>query len=167
MNYFRLAFTTFLVYLLQTTLLPILTVRQVHPDLLLLFVAGLAFYAGSTIGGVLGLIVGLLVDLAYGKVLGMWAIAYMLTGFFVGLLDRKLFRDNIFVPMLVGFGATVVNGLLFWLLNAIYGSSLPFLTSWHKIIFPTAVIHTVLAPVLFPLIARCFPRQKKYRSQAG
>ena len=59
--------------ILQTTILPFLSLGGVMPDLLLVLVIFTALFYGSLAGGVVGFVVGLTQDLLGGHYLGLGA----------------------------------------------------------------------------------------------
>jgi rod shape-determining protein MreD len=70
--------------LLQITLLNLLTIRGVKPDLVILFVIARALVEGPTAGIAWGFGFGLLLDTISGGLTGLGALAYSLAGFIAG-----------------------------------------------------------------------------------
>ena len=70
--------------LLQITLLGLISIKGVRPDLIVLFVVGRALSGGPTAGLMWGFGIGLLLDAVSGTQLGLGALAYTLAGFVSG-----------------------------------------------------------------------------------
>ena len=85
---------------------------QVFPDLGLVMVVVLGFLLREKSGAVLGLIGGLLQDLLFGSVLGLFALTKMLIGVAAGLVGREVYRDQIFAPLIVVFIGTFIHETL-------------------------------------------------------
>lgn len=75
--------------LLQITLLDLLSIKGVRPDLIVLFVVGRALSGGPTAGVLWGFGIGLLIDAVSGAQFGLGAFAYTLTGFVSGQLSSE------------------------------------------------------------------------------
>lgn len=105
----------FVAVILQTTVLHFLQIGGVKPDLLLIIVILAAVMRGKRMGAGLGFIYGLLEDLLVGKYIGLQALTKMLTGYFIGRLERRIFSDNVFVPVVVGALGTLIHSVLVFL----------------------------------------------------
>lgn len=79
----------FLFILLQITLLDLLSIKGVRPDLIVLFVAGRALSRGPTVGVMWGFGMGLILDAVSGGQFGLGAFAYTLTGFISGQFSSE------------------------------------------------------------------------------
>ena len=67
----------------------------VVPNLLLIVTSIFGFIKGSNYGSVTGLFCGLLVDVAFGDVIGLFALIYMYIGFISGVFKKILYSDHI------------------------------------------------------------------------
>lgn len=89
-----------LAFLLRASVFARLPIFGVTPDLLLVVVVMTALRQGASRGAVVGLVGGLVEDLATGRLIGMHALGLMLAGIAAGLLRRRLYPDPWFVPLL-------------------------------------------------------------------
>ena len=71
------------------------------PNLLLLVTSILGFMRGENFGSLTGLFCGFLVDIAFGDVLGLYALIYTYIGFFSGIFKRLLHNDHVYMAMLL------------------------------------------------------------------
>jgi len=109
-----IVFSFFIALILQTTIFPLLQYRGTMPDLLLILVIFTALFSNSTVGGVVGFVTGLIQDLIICRYLGLCALSGLLTGFTVGKLEGRFFKENPVVPiLLVFFGTFLYNGVYF------------------------------------------------------
>lgn len=140
--------------LLQNTAFSLLLFLGVKPDLVLLVVVAWALTRGAKEGLFLGGAAGLLLDLLRGHWIGLGAVTYLTTGYLVGLLEDHLFKENVLVPMLVAFFATLLYQLLFLLLGNSFGLGYPlFFTLW-RITFPSVLYNAALAPLVYWQVRR-------------
>ena len=65
-------------YLLQCTLFPSLELASVKPNLLLIVTAAYGFMRGPKTGMWIGFFSGLLIDIQFGTVLGLYALIYLM-----------------------------------------------------------------------------------------
>ena len=122
---------------------------QVTPDLVLILVISIGLLRGPDEGLIFGLAAGFFVDLLSGGIVGIQAVTKMAAGFLVGLLEKTIFKDNLVLPTLAVFGATVIfetfHIVMYQAFNANYHLSLTFVT----LILPMAVYNAVLTPPLY------------------
>ncbi|MGB9792487.1 MAG: rod shape-determining protein MreD [Thermacetogeniaceae bacterium] len=143
-------------FIVQTTLLPLLDIYGVMPDLLLVLIVLTGFFFGSKRGGAVGFAVGLIEDLLAGRYLGLTALSGFLTGYAVGYLEGEFYRENPIVPLfLVFLGSLLFNGVSLIgreILEAFSGA-LPSLL-WT---LPLAALYnTILAALLYRPLCRIF-----------
>ena len=86
MNLLKNILIGLLLVLLQFTLLNLLTIRGIKPDLIVLFIISRALMEGPTAGMIWGFFFGLLLDTISGGLTGLGALAYSLAGFLAGKL---------------------------------------------------------------------------------
>lgn len=86
----RILAITVLLVILQTTLIPFLSVANIIPDILLIWVVYTALQSGQLAATVLGFAAGLFVDLLSGQFLGLSALSKTVVGFAAGYF----YNDN-------------------------------------------------------------------------
>lgn len=149
MKSFLLALLVILNLILQATIFPSLSIGGVKPDLLLIFVIFSALLDGPKTGIKAGLLIGLLQDLACGKFLGLYTLSKLGTGFVVGLIETRIFKENYLVPVVVLFFGTVLHEFLYMFLAQLVGQSVEFAAGWWTLVLPLALYHAVLGPFLY------------------
>jgi len=156
-------FVFFISLILQTTVLPLLQVWGIMPDLLLVLIVFNALFSNYVIGGLTGFLVGFLQDLLTGRFLGLCAFSGMVAGWLVGELEGKFFKENPLVPIILAFGATVVYDLVYFLGRGFCGSFPLSLSQMLWTILLEAVYNMVLAFLLYrPLFKIFSPGKKPY-----
>ncbi|MDD5602964.1 MAG: rod shape-determining protein MreD [Eubacteriales bacterium] len=164
--------TISILLLLQTTLLEYVEIAGVKPNLLLTFTICAAFYAGSREGAAVGALAGLAQDMATGIIFGFYAIIGAAAGFITGLINRRLYRDNMIVLVLVTFLVTLIYESVVSLLygraglhgSALAGGPAKYWFVINRLILPEAAYNCAVATALYlPVLAR----EKNGKIKAG
>ena len=82
----------------------------------------------------LGFFGGLLQDILSGGILGMGALVKTLLGFLIGLLGKVIYKERILTQVLVLWGATLTQGLFFFLLLEFFSQDSSFLEEMKRIV---------------------------------
>lgn len=157
----RIVFLFFLVFIsliLESTLFTELTLFNIKPDLLLIYTSLFALQKGRRQGGMFGFGVGLVEDLFVAKFIGMNALIKAIAGLGIGALEKRIYKENIFVPIIVVAVGTVIAGLGFYLFSLIL--NVPVSLSYFKTIMLPTLLYNI---ILTPLIKVLFFRTKKRR----
>jgi rod shape-determining protein MreD len=140
-----------LLVLLSTTLLRFLTIGDIAPDILLVWVVYIAIREGQMAGTVAGFLIGLAVDLLSGTdgMIGLAALSKTVGGFLAGYF----YNENKTLQTLGGYQFLIAVGVVSLVHNVIYfliflqGTEL----SWWRIIVSHGVpgmVYTVAAGLL-------------------
>jgi rod shape-determining protein MreD len=137
------------VAVLQATVVANLTLWGVFADLPLLVVVSWSLLRGAREGMIWGFVGGLAVDVLSGAPFGAATLSLLAVGFLSGLGEATVFRTHVALPLVTVFLATILYGLIFLLVVQISGQVVPWLSSLFRIILPSAVLNTVLTPIVF------------------
>ena len=144
-----------LTYILQTTLMPEITVFDVHPDLCLIVVCSIAFLFGSTSGGVIGFFLGLMIDLYYGRSIGINALVLLYIGIFLGSFNKKVFKDNYLVILIfMIFTTFFYESVLYFYIAFVYSQNLDiwmFLNNTTTLIILNIILGFFVYPILLKI----------------
>jgi rod shape-determining protein MreD len=111
--------------LIETSLLSRIFPPSDLPNLVLALTVSFAFFETPSRGAVLGGVMGLLVDLAAGRLIGLNLTLFALTGWAVATLQSRIVRDEVFVPGLVGAFCQVAVRIATWMILFIIGFRSP------------------------------------------
>lgn len=150
MRYLVLTILFLLSLILQSTLFTHLTIAGIKPDLVLILIIFYAILHGPKEGALAGIIGGLLQDLLFGQNLCMNALTKLTVGYLFGLLERKIYRENLLIPMLMVFTGTLINEVFLYLFRVTVGISTGNLISIRGIILISAIYNCGLAPFMYP-----------------
>ena len=96
-------------YVLQSSILPLMAFHGISPNLMLLLSVSFAFLRGTKHGVLMGFCVGLLQDLATGTFFGVHVFSYMLIGLVCGKFSGQVFKDQLFLPLIASVFATAFH----------------------------------------------------------
>lgn len=144
----------YLFMLLQSTVLDYIRIYDVKPNLLLVFVISIALLRGNTEGAAVGFFAGLAHDVTGGKVLGFFALLGMYTGLILGSVNRRLYRENIFLAVFFTFLATLMYEGVVCLLGIGIRNYESMLYLFRSFVLPEAVYNSVVSVFIFALAVR-------------
>ncbi len=133
----------------QMTVFHYLSVGGALPDLMLLFALMFALRQGPRSGLAVGVAAGLLQDLTTGTFLGLNALTIGTVAFLMGLVQQKIFRENVAVPVLSSIiGSLLRDGMSMFFL-AVFGVEFAVGRVFLEVSFPAALYNGALAPLLY------------------
>ena len=138
--------------LLQSTVLGFVAIGGVKPDLSLILLIFIASRTGSMVGQVSGFAAGLLQDFFSYPPLGFYALIRTLIGALYGKLQGAFFIDSLFIPIVLALAATLIKGLLVWLMALVFSISAPSMPLLGAKFWIEAGYNSVLTPFLFALL---------------
>lgn len=146
----------------QSTLAPLLAVNNVWPDLLLIIVISAGLLAGKEIGLGVGFFAGILQDLASGGIIGLGALTKMMLGFAAGTMERKVFKENILLPVAAMGLGTIAYGVLFYGLLAVLGHRTDLVATAVERVAPLAAYNAVAAIPVHHIVYRFMRKLSAY-----
>jgi rod shape-determining protein MreD len=106
-----------LCFILQTTIVPVIGIYGIRPDLLLVALFFLALKTGHLPALWTGFFLGLAQDLYSPSILGQNALSKTITGFCAGFFNERMVRVDIVVQLIL-LGATfIVNDVIFFIIQ--------------------------------------------------
>jgi rod shape-determining protein MreD len=156
----RLKFKRFLITLafiyfcvvVQTTVLPLIAIAGIRPNLIIIITASFGFMRGAKEGMLVGFFAGLMLDILFGNILGFYALIYLLFGFLNGLFQQIYLDEDIKLPILLISVSSLVYGLCIYVVHFVLRGQFAFFSYLNQIILPE-LIYTIAATIgLYPLI---------------
>jgi len=108
-------------FVLQTSILPLMAYHGITADLMLLLTVSFAFLRGAKQGAFMGFSVGLMQDLATGTYFGVNTLARTLMGLLFGQFSDRVFKEQFFLPVLASMAVTILNYFILALLMVLLG----------------------------------------------
>lgn len=134
--------------LLETTVLHVLPLGPIRPDLIVILCVYLALHEHTVAGALGAFLLGYFADNFSGSVLGLQAFSMSLIFVLVYLLARQLWMDNVVANVAVVFVASLLKSLAVALLLAFYlAADYP----WAHL-FGTVWIESAIAAFFTPFV---------------
>ncbi|EAX48110.1 Rod shape-determining protein MreD [Thermosinus carboxydivorans Nor1] len=138
----------------QAAVIPLIGYKGVRPDLLLIIAVSTGLLFGKEQGVGVGFFAGLIQDLASGNIFGLNTLAKMATGYVAGLAERKVFKENILLPVLATVAATLFHGAIIVVLLAGLGYKVDIAAVFIYNFLPQLAYNVVLAIPVHLLVVR-------------
>lgn len=119
------------------------------PDFILIYVVIRAVIFGAKDAVVYGAVGGLLQDVFLNSFFGIFTPIKTAAAFLAALFAGRFFPENLLVPPLAVFMATVGHELLYLLLKENYLFAADYLALFKEIILPLAALNALLSFILY------------------
>ena len=139
-------------FLLQSTVFRGLAFGGIVPNLLIVVTASLGFMRGDRTGLIVGFFCGLLIDIFFGDVIGLYAMIYMHIGYLNGKFNGIFYPENIKLPMILILFSNLFYGIFTYLMLFMMRSRFHFEHYFKAIIFPEVIYTILVTLILYPLI---------------
>ena len=132
-------------YVVQSSLLPLAAWHEISADLLLVAVVSVSFFLGSQGGVMFGFCAGLLQDLATGTFFGVDIFSKMLIGYGCGAFSRPVFKEQYFLPVFSVVVASVANYFIILMFMILMGYRFDWLEQLSGLLIPMTAYNAVFA----------------------
>ncbi|MGI6174837.1 MAG: rod shape-determining protein MreD [Christensenellales bacterium] len=140
--------------MLETAVLPNMTILGVAPDFLLCIVVSFALLDGSLFGALTGAAAGLLIDIACGSILGFYALQYVIVGYLAGIPYKRMQVGRFFLPPIMAAVLYAVKTALLSILLFVTGSGVHIAAMWLYYVALGTLLTTILMLPVHLLNAR-------------
>lgn len=138
----------------QVTFLNFISIFGVRPNLVIILIVSISLLEGANHGAAIGFFAGLCLDAVVGIALGYQALLGMLLGLLLGNINKRFFKENVFVM----FVCTVISTILFESALIVVSYALEiqvnYLETLKMLILPESLFNGVLGVLLFIPIIR-------------
>lgn len=141
------AFIILVCFVLQTTFFQAIALADVVPNLLIIITVAYGYMNGEKEGMLVGLCCGLLYDIFFGSVLGLFALFYMVIGYLNGLLNKLYYTDDMMIPLILIGASDFFYNFLYYICEFLLRGRLDFFFYVRRIILPE-VVYTLLVSIL-------------------
>ncbi|WP_378953138.1 rod shape-determining protein MreD [Pelosinus sp. sgz500959] len=140
--------------IIQSTVLPLIAIQGIYPDMLLVVVVSYALLSGKEKGVGMGFFAGLLQDLASGSAFGTNTLSKLAIGYFFGLAERKVFKEHVLLPVATTAVATIFNCFSVFAILSIFGYKIDIIPSIMNNVLPISLYNLMIAIPVHHLIYR-------------
>lgn len=140
--------------ILESTILPFIEIKSVAPNLMLITIISMGLIYGKREGIFLGLIGGLLYDILFGRILGVYGLIYMLIGYFMGISSEKVYRENRLIPLLFTIMGTLVYHGSFYLFQYLLGYEFSIIQYLKEYTGISLLLNVILVMFVYPIFLK-------------
>ncbi len=142
--------------ILQSTVFQWFKIYGVLPNTALILVICFAVYSGRNKGATIGFFVGILHDIILGRIIGLNALVFMIIGYLVGLMDQKIFKENLLIPFILTGVATVFYEIINLLLIFLLGYRIELFNIFKKMLIVAVLYNCILSPIIYFYVSKLF-----------
>lgn len=144
----------FLIYFLQVNIFSTFTIAGIKPNLFVIYVLFIGLFANQFLGISLGVVFGIILDLLYGKTIGISAVMLCVIGYLGSYFDKNFSKENKLTIIFMVAGATLIYELGAYFLNSIILEFSREYFYFIKIVLIEILYNVLLAIILYPLIQK-------------
>ncbi len=139
------ALFTIALYVLQSSILPLIAWHEISADLLLVAVVSVSFLLGSREGALFGFFAGLLQDLATGTFFGVDVFSKMIIGYGCGAFSRHFIKEQFFLPVFSVIAASVANYFIILMFMILLGYRFDWMEQLSGLLIPMVAYNAIFA----------------------
>ncbi len=161
----RILVLTSLIYiacLLQSTVVDFIEIAGIRPNLLIVGAVAIALCRRDMESAYMGLFFGLAMDILVGRALGWYAMLLFLVCFCIGMLNPKLYKDNLLVPIFFVFVSSISVEMMIYFIYSFLKGYPDMIFVLTSLIFPESIYNALLAIPIYPLVVRIYKKLDKY-----
>lgn len=144
----------FLIYFLQLDIFGNFTIAGIKPNLFVIYILFIGLFANQIVGISFGVIVGLILDLLYGKTIGITAVMLCVIGYLGSYFDKNFSKENKLTIIFMVAGATIIYELGAYFINSIILDFEREFWYFIKIVLVETLYNVLLTIILYPLMQK-------------
>ncbi len=154
MNKIKVCLIILINLVLQTTVMPRLSVIGVHASLSIPVIVGLSIGFGPFVGGFSGLAIGLVEDILFSKVLGVRALIYFIIGFVIGNSEIGINKEDVRSGLILTIIATISS----YIANVVIGNIIGLKIVLLNYLLGPIIIEIIMNSLLYVLVFYSFKK---------
>ncbi len=147
-----LVLISFINLILQSTFCVYFDNMFVLPNTMIILVISYSVARNDIEGALFGFLNGILFDIFFGRVIGLYALIGLLTGFISAKPFKELSPSNFLMPTLMIFAMTIFYEFLFYFFGFLLMGRTNLLYYCLHIILPEAIFNVILGIIIYPLM---------------
>jgi len=151
----RFAATALLIvinFVIQATLFPYIAILGVKPNTAVVLVICYCILRSDLESAAVGFFAGLLQDLFFSRVLGLYTLIYLLIGYLFGKPLRNFYRENYWLPLLLSLLASFVSDFAVYVFNFLFRGRTDLWYYCSRVILPGAVYTAAVSIPFYRLV---------------
>ena len=140
------------VYLIQSTMIRILPMGGVAPNLLIILTSCFGFMRGKKDGMFVGFLSGIIIDVLFGNLIGFYALIYMIIGYLNGFFASIFYPEDIKLPVALISSSELVYCFLVYVFRFLIQGKTRFGYYFLHIILPEIVYTIFVTIIIYKII---------------
>lgn len=140
--------------ILKSTVFQWLEIYGVIPNTTLAIVISFSIHLGKNKGAILGFFAGILHDIILGRIIGLNAVIFMIIGYIVGLMNQKIFKDNLLIPVILTAFGTIFYETLHLFLIFLFGYKVKLFDIIQKILIVEVLYNSIISPFVYFYVSK-------------
>lgn len=142
----------FVSFILQCTVFRALAIQGIVPNVLIILTACAGFMQGERMGVFTGFFCGLLLDIFFFDILGLYSLIYMYIGYMNGLFHNIFYPDDVKLPLIMITVSDLVYSFVVYILTFLLRSRFDLGYYFLNIILPELVYTIFIAVIMYPIL---------------
>ncbi len=122
------------------------------PNTMLVIVISYSIVRDDAEGAVFGFFNGLMFDILFGRIIGLYALIGLITGFVAAKPFREFSPNNFIIPSVTIFTMTIFYEFLFFIFAFLFKGRTDLLYYLLHVIIPEAIVNVIIAIIIYPAI---------------
>ncbi len=149
-----IAVTIIICFLLQSTVFQRLSFVSISPNLLIVVTAAFGFMRGRKEGLFVGFFCGLLMDVFFGPVLGIYALLYMYVGFINGIFKKIFYPEDVKLPIFLMAASDLSFNIIIYFGMFLFRGRFEFGYYFVHVMIPELVYTMIVAVVIYFILLK-------------
>ncbi|MGI6486644.1 MAG: rod shape-determining protein MreD [Thermoanaerobacterales bacterium] len=143
-----------LLIVLQSTVLPFLHIKGIMPDIPLVYAFCLSLIKNERIGASMGVFVGIIEDIMFGRFLGYNALVKFISCYGIGYCSRTIFKGPVMITMSLVFLGSLFYNLIFVIVGTLLGEITSPWLLFIPISLPAALYNMLISPIIYYIVQK-------------
>lgn len=144
----------FIIYFLQVNVFSNFTIAGISPNIFVIYILFIGLYANQALGITLGVLFGLVIDLIFGKTIGITAVMLCVIGYLGSYFDKNFSKENRLTIIFMIVGATFIYELGAYFLSSLILEFDREYLYFFKILVVEILYNVLLTIILYPAIQK-------------
>ncbi len=144
----------FVIYFLQENIFTWFTIAGIMPNLFVMYVLFIGLFSGRNKGISYGIFIGLILDIAVGNKIGVYAFALAGVGFAAGMFAKNFSKDSQITIILMVMGLTFAFETVCYIVNYLLLNTNLELLEFFKILIVEIVYNAILTIIIYPVFKK-------------
>ena len=139
--------------LIETSIFSNMYFLPAMPDLLLLVLLFISIKKGALSGEITGFSSGVIIDFFSTSPFGLNSLVRTIIGYITGFLHVSIETSGFYIPLLLGFVATLIKALLLLIVSFFYTEQIMVYSIFSVTLWIECLLNALFAPLVFKFLS--------------